>query len=402
MEKSSLLAFTANQSAAVPVSGNLRIAVTRQASYPVWVDQTVPNAAYAFWTIGSQSSATPLISRTDLGIPDSTRSNVVLPATTTRIGTTGPVSANGYQNPIMGWLGNDLYFYLPAGNATFAVAINSPFSNQFTLDGDMALVIRVFDTPTNIETYEYAAAINANDTYVAIPIVLGRAAWINISSFNVQSYINALDVPVTVALATPYCGSVTWSQTGSNMLSFTFTQNASVALLPTMIGTTEFTETNMPWRSTRVTALSLLATNVTNIQNKGGTILASRVNPKVNNLWNFSESDVNAVHPSERAYLALETGFYTYVPPSGDMMNFADYTVTTLTSQSAPAYRLDNDALNHIAFFRSAGSVESLALTVDIHLEFRNTLALFQVGMSTLTLESLHQAQLELVKKGFL
>jgi hypothetical protein len=141
------------------------------------------------------------------------------------------------------------------------------------------------------------------------------------------------------------------------------------------------------------------------VLNKGGTILAGRVDPKGGNAWATTQAIIAAKHPSEKAYLALETGLYTYCPPSTDLATFYDYTSPTssyLSSALIPVYRLDNDALVNVFFLTSPAATASVfAVNVDWHIEFRTASTLFDVGISTISLETLHQAQLSLIQVGF-
>jgi len=54
-----------------------------------------------------------------------------------------------------------------------------------------------------------------------------------------------------------------------------------------------------------------------------------------------------------------------------------------------------------MAFINPGANPGALAVNISWHIEFRTTSALFQIGMSPLTLESLHQAQLALSQVGF-
>lgn len=169
----------------------------------------------------------------------------------------------------------------------------------------------------------------------------------------------------------------------------------------------ELLNSRLPWEATRTTAAAALFTNVSQALNKNGTVLAGRVNPNVYNVFNATSGVLSGLHPAEKSYLGLETGLYTYCPPSTDMATFWDYTlsqdITQLSGDSiVPQYRLDNDSLVNVACFDFAtGTTPSLAINLDWHVEFRTTSALFQIGISTMTLESLHLAQLSLHEAGF-
>jgi len=167
----------------------------------------------------------------------------------------------------------------------------------------------------------------------------------------------------------------------------------------------EFTNSVLPWMGTRTTAAAVLLTNVTQVLNKAGTVLAGRVNPNLVNPFTADSTSVNNLHPAEKSLLGLETGFYTYCPPSTDLAQFWDYSSTPMGGSSGntsmqPLYRLDNDSFVNLIFLQSSVAY-TMAVNVDWHIEFRTTSALFQIGLSAITLEAMHQAQLALVSAGF-
>jgi hypothetical protein len=147
--------------------------------------------------------------------------------------------------------------------------------------------------------------------------------------------------------------------------------------------------------------MSALLTNVTQVLYKAGTFLGGRVSPNVVNPFNVSKAYISTLHPAEKSQLSAEHGFYTFVPPSTDLSNFWDYTINTASGVSAcPLYRLDNDSLAHV-FFHTDSVVANYSITVDWHLEFRTSSALFEIAISPVPLEGLHQAQLTLAQLGY-
>jgi hypothetical protein len=172
-----------------------------------------------------------------------------------------------------------------------------------------------------------------------------------------------------------------------------------------IVGPAEFGVSRIPYEATRVTACSCLLTNVTQILNKSGTVIAGRLNPNTTNPFAADETALMSLHPAEKAWLPLETGLYTYCPPSTDLANFWDYSlaqtfVDSTTMEWYPVYRLDNDSLVNIAIM-NAGVASNFGVTVTTHLEYRTTSALFQLALSGYTLETLHVAQLALASAGF-
>lgn len=175
---------------------------------------------------------------------------------------------------------------------------------------------------------------------------------------------------------------------------------AGVPMVPAF-SPVEFANSTLPWRDTRVTAVGALLSNVTQVLNKSGTILGGRISPTIVSPWKVTSTTITTLHPAEKAFLPMETGLYTYCPPSTDMSSFWDYTaLVQFTGGFVPVYRLDNTSLvNH--FFYNAPVNETTAVSCSYHFEFRTSSSLFQVALSGLTLEALHSAQLALATAGF-
>lgn len=179
------------------------------------------------------------------------------------------------------------------------------------------------------------------------------------------------------------------------------------SLLPA-VPPAEFANSSIPYSSTRATAVAALFTNTTKVLNKEGTVQWGRLNPDVTNVFNFTTPTLQVLHPAEKAFLGLEQGTYCFVPPSTDQANFWDHTakVRNIAPSSnsyaeLPIFRLDNTSLVACASFVDPDGSTNLAINLDWHLEFRNVSALFPIGLSSMTLESFHQAQLALVAAGF-
>lgn len=191
---------------------------------------------------------------------------------------------------------------------------------------------------------------------------------------------------------------------------------ATLASLP-YFPVPEYSVSKLPWASTRLTALSVLMTNVTKVLNKEGTVQAARLNPETEYFMNLEggvTTDLLASrHPSEKALLGLEEGFYTFSVPSTDLANFWDHTLKVNESYFAPGsinvtgwvpvYRLDNSGLVNafVITDQDTSTVTSLAINLDMHIEFRTTSTLWPIGLSQMSLEAFHQAQIALVAAGF-
>jgi hypothetical protein len=241
----------------------------------------------------------------------------------------------------------------------------------------------VLSEETNIQVFVIPAATN---TTVVAPVTTDAALTINVGAAGATASRNAM---------LPYFKPPEWSVS------------------------------SLPWASTRLTAVGVLFTNVTKVLNKEGTVQAARLNPTSDNIYGQSSvvipdsSQLANKHPSEKALLSLEKGFYTFCPPSTDLSKFWDYTRNSGTYEmgssgadaamrqlECPVYRLDNDALINYFIFsdpnaNTAGDSTSLAVNLDFHIEFRSVSSLWPIGLSTMSLESFHQAQMALVQTGF-
>jgi len=173
-----------------------------------------------------------------------------------------------------------------------------------------------------------------------------------------------------------------------------------------------------PYTATRCTALTLLATNVSRVQIKQGTIKGARFSSLKPAFWSPVPGDVDGVHPAERYYGACENGLYMVAPPTQDSELFIQSVRTkqsllSLSTTGSPTFNLayrnvpvvnfDTDDPFLAAFIEEQPTVDEtlMALTVDIHLEFRTSSPLFQVGISSIPLETYHASQLVVAQAGF-
>lgn len=170
----------------------------------------------------------------------------------------------------------------------------------------------------------------------------------------------------------------------------------------------EFNNTTLPYIRSRLNSSAALFTNVTAALSKEGTILAARLRSEDVDPWNFTANHVNAVHPSLRYFGPLEKGLYTFTTPSGNVDAFDDLVIPLPSSSTFnPGYRpfcryRDFGIYNAMLFadLGSSASGTQLAVSGYSHLEFETTSSLFAPGVSTLTLETLHAAEVALLKFG--
>ncbi len=283
------------------------------------------------------------------------------------------------------------------GNGTVAYVSTSVIP---TAAWPSSIIYEVWRAPGRFDTYEMNVNGQANFAESVFPMTNSETVWMRIKSVNFDNFATTAtryDATLTLMSAT---GTYSYSGTGPATVTITGTGAASYAMVP-FTAPVEFANTTLPWANTKVTAVSALFTNVTKIQNKEGTVLWGRLNPSLVNPWAAAEADIKNLHPSEKAFLPLETGCYTYVAPSTDMGTFLNYTISSGSGAKFPLFSLGNDALYHLGWFSDPDGGTNLAVNLDWHIEFRSSSTLFTLGYSQLPVEALHQAQLKLVSSGF-
>lgn len=409
LERTALMSFTQPTSYTMTTAMAGQAMVTRQAAYPLWLSRAPDDNKFLYMAAYDVMYPTDLVANTvsELAIQPQlyyalagTRSATAALPGTSWAAQSGP---NVLQAAVLGvdrGNGPSPFVYVPKG-ASVALVLSQ--------DG-VVFPANAGEATVTVETWFRPGEGGPCDKY-DIPFVVGnKGAGVVLTPFSTNRWIRPIFAS-TLAATDPTAvriivvvSSGTLVYTGSAVtcgsLVATDAQTPTQYLLPAAYPT-EFSTSTLPWSSTRVTAVGALFTNVTQVLNKGGTVLAGRINPMTLNPFLAAKADISGLHPAEKSYLALETGLYTYCPPSTDLVDFIDYSITTSSSSNQwPIYRLDNTALVNIAFFEMA-QTESLAVSTSWHLEFRTSSALFQVGISGLTLESLHQSQLALMKVGF-
>lgn len=170
----------------------------------------------------------------------------------------------------------------------------------------------------------------------------------------------------------------------------------------------EFYNSTIPYQRTRLNSSAALFTNVSAVMKKEGTVLAGRLKSTFVEPWMFTEADINSIHPSLRYYGPLEKGLYTFTTPSSNIEVLGDRVVTiqsvalpSITQQ--PIVDFTDMGVYNAFIFRDVGSDSGgtvLAASLYVHLEFEAVSSLFVPGVSTRTLESLHAAEVAMLKFG--
>lgn len=410
LERTAVMSFNSNASYTTAVGDSMGM-LCRQAVYPLWLDQsfTTQSTTLCFDVVGSADSVgnayigqstTALVSPLSswfLGALSGT--SVQRPAIT---GTTSPA----VPYPVVGMdnaaspSGREFY-YVPAGWIMYACVGST--NAVAGVVGTIRVSFDVWLSPGEVSE-EIVVDITMNATMRAASGSLSATTigkWYRVQGVSGQS---STPIPISSVFIILTPATLTYTPSATHFGSYGLTAAGAATSLYPFFYPIEFANSTLPWYSTRTTASSLLMTNVTQVLNKSGSIIAGRISPQVQNPWAVTKSYVSGLHPAEKAMLGLENGFYTYVPPSTDMSEFWDYTIPTIVRYAAvpaaPVYRLDNTSLVNV-FFLTAPVAETFAVNCDYHIEFRTTSTLWQLGMSALTLEAFHQAQIELMSHGF-
>lgn len=410
LERTAVMGFSVPVSLTIPASSTIKVATMRQASYPCWAElaSTHGNCAmvtYRCAPIDGNSVTTVNANTFPLTLYSSYVSNGT--ATSDRIGLSG-ISNNDWLYPPIGMdsaTGQLPWVYVPTGCTVSLIVYTSGVLSATNAVVATMSIDKWTGPGEAIHVLNYSVTIAANTTGKEMTSAgaVSVSGWlrprvIEFSSPGISNFMTPF-FSIVYSNATSH----TYATSNSNSGTLTLSGLSTNKLLTPLVYPIEYANSILPWQSTRTTATAALFTNVTQVLNKGGTVLAGRGAPAGINgsMWSASETFVSNLHPAEKAYLGLETGHYTYVPPSTDLATFWDYSYTPQQTGSLPLVRLDNDSLFNVAFFTASSVDEQLACTVDWHIEFRTTSTLFQIGLCPLTLETMHQAQVALAAVGY-
>lgn len=413
LERTALMGFSVPTTLQVPAVTAVKVGLCRQAAYPCWAEQaytlgsystTYATDAFGVSSAGGQVDWTAVFRNTI----SSFAGNSV--ASTSVVGITG--SNNVLPRPIMGFDGATgcvPFMYCPSGFNTYFTIGYAP--GALVAIATYNVTFERWVSPGNTVTFSLSGTITAGNLANNALISIQSNVWIRPVSVDI-GVPSALVFNRTAFLTlTTSAGVGTYSPSGATQGSINFlASSGNTGFLP-LVYPSEFANSTLPWYATRTTAASVLITNVSQVLNKGGTVLAGRVSPNVVDMFTVDQAYLNNLHPAEKGFMALETGHYTYCPPSTDLSNFWDYTTTTTPIGTPlpnynqpnvqPYFRLDNDSLYNVCYLTATAVAETFAVTVDWHIEFRTSSTLFQIGLCTLTLESLHQAQIALAAVGY-
>lgn len=402
LERTAVMAFTQPTSVTLPASTDVKMMLTRQASYPAWADQTMTGASYTVeyltqYLPANALSADLIPTPSPINWFQGNRTGSGRDVSVTGSNTTGLLSY-----PPMGYdlgSGPTPFVYVPPNWNLYVSVVG--LSNNLPTGTTGQLSFEKWCSPGEVQLIQKGLNSSVATTMgvFSVNAVTSDGAWYRVSSASL-TFPTAYSADFRINLHV-VAGTATYTPASLVGGTVAVTGAATTGLFPLTVSS-EFANSTLPWYATRTTAAALLGTNVTQILNKAGTVLGGRISPNVISPFSVAKSYITALHPAEKAWLPLETGLYTYAPPSTDLANFWDYTLNTANGAPAcPIYRLDNDSLVNILFVTPGAATETLACTISWHIEFRTSSALFQVALSGMTLETFHQAQLSLAAAGF-
>lgn len=388
-----------------------RVIATRQATYPFWGDNTINQgggaAGFVFghtatWNaVGASASnyshyhITDLVAVTKVGDPV----NALYPQLVKQL--TSSYHTFASFPPVIGLDGDLPWIYLPAG-CTVAWGVGLGINPTQSIFYDMFLEEWLGPGQFQLLPKITSSITSAGGEFGFVTPFVSTGGWYRPRQLNFTLPLTPSftdDVSITVVYA-----SQPMTFVGNLATKGVFTiqsppAGAQTLLLP-LAFPVEYFNSPLPWKSVRTTASASLLTNTTKALNKEGTALWSRVAPQISNPWTITYGQLNNAHPSEKAFMGLENGCYTYVAPTTDLQLFMQYD-HDLSVGSVPVYRLDNTALVNVGFLVDPDGGTNMAINTDWHIEFRTMSALFQIAMSPVPLESLHQAQILLATAGF-
>ncbi len=417
LERTAVMGFNQPLAVAVLAADPIKVVLTRDAAFPFWHSATALNlGTYGLTYVMDCESSVSDLWRYDTDNDDAARcvvQNGSAPTTTVAAVTGGTSIVTSVPLGVDAGLGPLPFLFVP-DNMSLGLGIvlgSGLLATQGCVSAEV--VLERWVGPDQIENVvvsglavgaAFPAVGNSGGGYVVKRFTtnVDTGGWYRLKTVgaNIAAaavppntiYATLVALPDVVATPTAYTPAV------GGVGAWTCATASQRVLLPYGIAP-EFATSRIPYSSTRLTAVALLMTNVTQVLNKAGTVLAGRINPETISWGSVTQDVINALHPVEKAWLPLETGLYTYAPPGPDIAGFTDYTLNC-SGTYYPTYQLANTAMNNVAFLTSPSAFE-LAATLTTQIEFKTSSALWTLGVSGYTLETLHVAQMALMASGF-
>jgi hypothetical protein len=412
LERTAVMGFSSPTTWVTPAVTAARFMLSRQAVYPFWID-SVYSGTWSYsvnYPIPTYDSSTKYTFAATLPAVDYYYTGNST-AGSNRVGISGSATLPQCPYPVMAFdqgTSSKPFFWLPT-NASMTVITTTTGLNSASA-GTPVVTFEMWTSPGEVKEVSITLTKQVSTTLygdgyttTSSSAFSGSTAgvWIRPAAYVASN--TGSNVSGVFCVVSSFTASPTYSWSGSTQPSLLMNGTSASAVHLPALTAPEYSTSQLPWYATRTTAASVLLTNTTQVLNKAGTFIGGRVSPNVISPFEVTRSYIANLHPAEKQQLCAEEGFYTFCPPSTDMANFWDYTLPAgnLSSQvPPPLYRLDNDALVNLVFFDDS-SPANFSITVDWHIEFRTSSALWQIAVSAMPLETLHQAQLALHGLGY-
>lgn len=252
-------------------------------------------------------------------------------------------------------------------------------------------------------------ACNGSDATIVEGYFPVQGVWMSICSLSCTENSSAS----TARSAT----TVTWGICDAGTQNFllpgtTLANPITPFLMPKISAPAEFDEAPTLWSDTRANAVAVLFSNVTASLYKEGTAKACRVLANdfaAGRYSNDLESTFNNLYAGTRPELKyngpLAKGLYAYTTADSSTSTFRDWNSGKSSGTNFSAiFRLGSfEYVSFIQFYdtqstRSGTSATAtiLNITGDVHIEFRTTSTLWDVGVTRTSLEAWHRSQVAL------
>jgi hypothetical protein len=173
-------------------------------------------------------------------------------------------------------------------------------------------------------------------------------------------------------------------------------------LMPVLKTPIEFGIGGAIYNACRLNAVSALFANTTAVLDKEGSVEGAVISLSqypidiLSTNFNYTTATMDIAACVRYAGL-LEKGLYTFSLPDSQSTRFRDCCALSRYAVRVPLINLDSfDSVNIMRFTDYGTPDTSLFVTLDLHLEFRNTSMLWPIGVSTIELEAWHRSQISL------
>lgn len=402
IERTSVLQFTENLTMTVPSGQTRCVMLLRTPDTGVWVQegQLASQQSSRFWTASFVALPLPHEAGESIG---------TLPFfNAERSYTFNVVNNDSSEVSPAAWLRNyplgcdrqnSIWFYHPGNGNTFGVRADlteslSTGAWKFVFD-----YTPDFST-SNTFNRSFGATANGNRIYGGSK---SEGGWYRLSSITCTT--TASSFCEISALSFGVC-------TGGNLDAPSPLGTTAPIWVP---GDRQITASIAPYvfSRTRATAKAALFQNATAALYKDGTVQAFHLPVEDAGLFNSTFNDdfpakQATLSPINRYYGLMEKGFYGFTRPDGSSQAFRDWTVSFQFAGGTDMeqYVFQLDAFDYVDVVRftdladpaagPGGGGTTIGVTVDTHVEFRNTTSLWPTAVAHTPVEQWHAAQVTL------